>query len=260
MDTLHRNSFIKSTIIVILYFIIVKKKRTIKGSYSEVTISIMSCNRIEYLNRTIKRIYNHIIYYEKYIFVTYIHFDQGTPGIDGVIIQTKDNIFYCNPSGYSFSFTLLFSYLYTEYVILLEEDWLVIKNIEKIIKHSNFIYTSMKLLSNTNLIYGLYLRQHPKGYSIKRFDRNLNITYYEVIKPWSGFCFTNGASIYKSKNIKRMNYKSSEYQTARTCMKLKYHIGYAIWRYKNSNGGIEYPFEHIGLKSTKTGVCNISTY
>lgn len=165
-----------------------------------------------------------------------------------------------NPYGYTYSFKILFSYLYSQFVLLLEEDWMVINNIENKIEYKNFLYISMNVLSNSNFIYGLYLRPHPYGNSTKRIDNRYKITYYEVYKPWSGFCYTNGASIYKTNFLKIMDYKTSEFQTARRCMNLNYHIGYIFWKFKKSKNGYNYPFLHIGLRSTKDGKCNISLY
>lgn len=86
----------------------------------------------------------------------------------------------------------------------------------------------MNVLSNSNFIYGLYLTPHPYANSTKRIDNRHKITYYEVYMPWSGFCYTNGASIYKTNFLKIYDYN--------------------------------YPFLHIGLRSTKDGKCNISLY
>lgn len=64
------------------------------------------------------------------------------------------NIFFLNPSGYPYSFKLLFSYLYTQYVLILEEDWLIVKDIEQNIIISNFhigyVYWKHKNTSKRN--------------------------------------------------------------------------------------------------------------
>lgn len=223
-------------------------------------IASISCNRILYLNTSILSIYNHIKKYENNKEITLISFDQGTPDIDAVLLRHNKNIFYLNPSGYAYSFKLLFSMLYTNYLLTLEEDWVIVDNIQNRIKFKNFLYASMKVLQSSKAIYGLYLRGHPKGNSTLRLNRDLNIKYYEVFEPWRGFCYTNGASIYKTKYLKIMTYRGSEFQTARRCMLLKYHIGYILWEFKNSNQGLLYLFNHIGKRSTKLGICNISLY
>lgn len=225
------------------------------------TIAVISCNRINYFNLSLFSISNHIKKYENDIYVKFINFDQGTPNRE-VVYNTYNirNVFYMNPFGYAYSFKLLFSYLFSQYVLLLEEDWMVINNIEEKIKYKNFLYISMYVLSKSKSIYGLYLRPHPNGNRTKKFNNRFKITYYEIYQPWRGFCYTNGASIYTSKYLKKMDYKSSEFQTARRCMNLNYRIGYIYWEYFKSKNGLNYPFTHIGLKSTKIGICNISLY
>lgn len=223
-------------------------------------IASISCNRIFYLNISLSSIYNHIKKYENNIETTFVNIDQGTPEIDLVLHKQNENIFHLNPTGYVYSFKLLFSILHTKYLLILEEDWAIINNIENIIKCKDFLYISMKVLENSNVVYGLYLRQHPIINSTLRLDKCLNVKYYEVTTPWSGFCYTNGASLYKTKNLKIMTYMRSEYQTARRCMMLHFHIGYILWEYKNSNQGLLYIFDHIGQKSTKLGICNVSLY
>lgn len=50
-----------------------------------------------------------------------------------------ENSFLFNPSGMELSFDTLFSYIYSEYVFMLEEDWVVEKNIENEIFYPAFI-------------------------------------------------------------------------------------------------------------------------
>lgn len=251
---------ISPLIMIFLLFLLICKNEKANSKYN-IIISIISCNRIYYLNLSISSIVNHIKLYENNLHFTFIILDQGTPYREYVVNKYNiKNVFYMNPSGYSYSFKILFTYLYTNYVLLLEEDWIVIKNIEKLIRYSNFIYTSMLILSNTKVIYGLYMREHQIGYSTKRMDQRLNITYYEVYKPWKGCCYTNGASLYKSKYLKKMGYGKTERNTVDQCIKLNYHIGYINWEYLKTPNSITYPFKHIGVKSTKIGLCNISLF
>lgn len=240
---------------ICLYCILLSNKR----KYSLLIASI-SCNRILYLNNSLLNIYNHIKKYEKKIESTLVNIDQGTPDIDLILHERNKNVFYLNPSRYVYSFKLLFSILYTNYLLILEEDWVLLDNIQNKLKITNFLYISMKVLQNSKMIYGLYLRYHPKGNSTLRFDKHLNVKYYEVTEPYKGFCYTNGASIYKAKYLKIMTYMGSEFQTARRCMKLKFHIGYILWEFKNSSQGLFYIFKHTGKRSTRMGICNLSLY
>lgn len=227
----------------------------------KLVIYIISCNRIEYLNSSIISIKDHLIQYEENISNTFINIDQGTIEREQLFNYYElNNIFFLNPSGYSFSFQILFSFLYSTYILLLEEDWIVKKNIEKKLKFQNFLYISILTLSQTDCIYGLYLRHHPKGKAFKRVNKKINLSYLEVYLPWKGFCYTNGVSIYKTKYLKRMQYKRSEYQMAQECMKRNFHIGLINWELKKSKKVIQYVFEHIGLVSTRVGLCNISLY
>lgn len=246
---------------ILLFFLILLQNIPKNNIYFDLAVAIISCNRYEYLNASISSIYHHFKYYEKNVNSNFIHFDQGTPNRE--IFSNKysiNNAFYMNPNGYPYSFKILFSYLYSQFVLLLEEDWIIIHNIENKIKYNSFLYLSMKLLLNTNLIYGLYLRKHPKGLSTKRIYKEYNVTYYEVYEPWMGCCYTNGASIYNSKYLKKMSYKESEFLTTLQCIKFDFHIGYIYWEYIDSCNGIEYPFMHIGKRSTRKGMCNISLY
>lgn len=195
------------------------------------------------------------------ISITFISIDQGT--LNREYMFEKYNVvnnFFLNPNGYAYSFSILFSYLYMKYVLILEEDWLVVENIEQTITNNDFLYTSVNLLSNVNNIYALYLRDHIKGESIKMFDKNLNITYFEVIKPFSEACYTNGASLYTTKHLRIMDYGVNEAMTQRKCTELNYHIGYIYWKYKKEEKNTDYVFRHIGYRSTSGGLCRISLY
>lgn len=223
-------------------------------------ISIISCNRLEYLNKSLFYITNHINKYENNLYISFISIDQGTLNREIIFEKYKvSNNFFLNPKGYAYSFSILFSYLYMKYVLILEEDWLIVDNVVKNLIFSNFLYTSLNLLSDANNIYGLYLRQHIKGKSIKKINKKLNITYFEVIQPFSHACYTNGASIYKTKNLIIMDYGVNETMTQRKCTELKFHIGFIYWKFKNDKY-TDYIFRHIGYKSTGNGLCRIAQY
>lgn len=140
-----------------LFLLIMLSKKLINFR-NGIIISLVSCNRFHYLNSSIQSITKHIKLYEKDISSTIIHFDQGTPERDFFINKYNIyNYFLMNPSGYAYSFQLLFSYVYTDFILVYEEDWVVIDQIEKKLKHKDFIYKSMKLLSNSIYIYMVFI-------------------------------------------------------------------------------------------------------
>lgn len=231
-----------------------------------ILITIFSCNRFNYLNRTVNAFYKHLYLYEKNLKYNTVYIDQGT--IQRNFIVEKFHILnrvYMNPIGYELSFNVIFSYLYTKYILLLEEDWEVVKDIEKQILYPSFIAESIYILDIIKLIYGILLRNIPDinvNYSINVVT-SMGKHLLNVLKPQKNrFTFTNGASIYRSSDIKHLKYYINEYSTSQYFKHNNYKMGFT---YKGLKGLInssnsQFVMKHIGKKTTRNGICNIWLY
>lgn len=84
-------------LIILLYLVC---KYISRDKYT-LTIALVSCNRIYYLNLSISSIINHINNYEKDIQVTFINYDQVTPNREDILNKYNlKNIFLINPYGW----------------------------------------------------------------------------------------------------------------------------------------------------------------
>lgn len=107
-----------------------------------------------------KSFFHHLHLYEKSVTYNFLFFDQGTFERENAIKQFKlKNVFLFNPSGYVYSFKVFFSYLYTEYIPLLAEDWVVDMNVEKEIIYPSFLLELMYILLKVSKVYGILLRE-----------------------------------------------------------------------------------------------------
>lgn len=178
-----------------------RNKRTAKNSkniFPELIIAVFACNRYIYLNQTLNALFYHIKKYEKELIYNILYFDQGTIERYKIINKYKfENSFLFNPSGMELSFDTLFSYIYSEYVFMLEEDWVVEKNIENEIFYPAFIMESLLILSAVDKIYGVILRE-THDFEIYenltvRTKMGNDILYIGYL--WLKYAYTNGASI-----------------------------------------------------------------
>lgn len=229
-------------------------------------ITIVSCNRFIYLNRTVYLLTKHIQNYEESLLYTILFIDQGTKQRYKLIKQYNIfNSFLMNPSKYSYSFNLIFSYLYTKYLFILEEDWNVIEDIEKKIYHPSFIEESILILDYNKQIYGILLREL----------RDIHVNYSLNVRTTMGkhlvhilcnmkerYSFTNGACIYRCANLAKVKIYKSEGEVSNYFKEKNYKLGFT---YKGRKGKYNSSREqsvmiHIGKNSTKSGLCNISLY
>lgn len=233
---------------------------------ADLLISIFSCNRYNYLNRTLIAFSNHLVLYEKGLKYNIIYLDQGT--IERELIVEKYDIFntiFMNPSNYTFSFKLVFSYLYTKYILLLEEDWEVVKDIEKFIFYPSFIKESILILDIVKVVYGILLRNiadlkvnYTLNVVTKMGKHILNVLKYQK----SRYSFTNGVSIYRTSDLKLINYYINEYTTSQYFRQNNYRMGFTFKGLKGSinSSNTQYVMKHIGIKSARKGICNIWLY
>lgn len=252
--------------IYIYYNIIdVKYLKYYRNSYPIMIIAIIACNRFVYLNSTLNSLYTHIQNFEKDLCYSILYFDQGTVERYDVINKFKiDNSFLFNPNGMEFSFNTLFSYMYSEYVFILEEDWLVEKNIEKEILYPSFIMESLLILSKVNEIYGIILRdtynfQIYKKITIKT-KMGKNILYIGILV--ANYVYTNGASIYKTKQLKEVEIYKGEQYVSKFFLKKGYKLGFT---YKGRNGKkndihYQHVMDHIGFNTSRSLICSNPLY
>lgn len=252
--------------IYIYYNIIdVKYLKYYRNSYPIMIIAIIACNRFVYLNSTLNSLYTHIQNFEKDLCYSILYFDQGTVERYDVINKFKiDNSFLFNPNGMEFSFNTLFSYMYSEYVFILEEDWLVEKNIEKEILYPSFIMESLLILSKTNKIYGVILRESDhfeihENITVKTEMGN-HILYIGVLVL--KFAYTNGASIYRTKTLKELETYNGELEVARFFLNKGYKVGFTYKGKKGKRDDIffQHIMDHIGLHTSKSSICSIPLY
>lgn len=230
-----------------------------------ITIAILACNRYNYLNQTLNALYQHLDLYEKDVDYNILYFDQGTTERYEIIDKYKfSNVFLFNPSGMELSFNVLYSYLYSEYVFILEEDWVVHKDVEKEIFYPSFIKESILILSQTERIYGVIIRE------IDNFEIMENITITTELGNHTlfigllklKFAYTNGASIYKTKVLKKLKIYYGEKEVSDFFLCSGYRVGFT---YKGRKGRIDdihdqYVMDHIGFHTSKSAICSIPLY
>lgn len=233
-----------------------------KDSKTLLLIAIFSCNRYYYLNKTLTAFSNHLNLYENDLIYNIIYLDQGTTQRVIISLNFKiRNIIFMNPSGYTLSFNIVFSYLYTKYILLLEEDWEVVEDIEKLIFHPSFITESILILDLIKIVYGILLRNINDIY----VNCTLNVStkmgkhVLYILQPQKNrYSFTNGASIYRSSDLKHIKYYINELTTSQYFRKNKYRMGFT---YKGIKGRInssntQFVMKHIGKKTSRNGICN----
>lgn len=233
---------------------------------SIILIAVISCNRYKYLNTSMLSLIKHLALYEKNIHYNILYVDQGTIQRDEVISKYKlHNVVLMNPSGYSLSFNIIFSYLYTKYILLLEEDWEIVDDIEKQILHPSFIKESILILEKVKVIYGLLLRELHDisvNYSLIISTCMGKHTLYVLKPPSNRFSYTNGACIYRSNDLKRLKYYTNEFYASQFFKSINYNLGFT---YKGLSGkrnstNVQFIMKHIGKNSTKQGICSIWLY
>lgn len=254
--------------IILIYIIIVIYLfyKNMTNKIPILLISVIACNRYVYLNKTLLSLSKHLLMYEKKLTYNFLYIDQGTKQRKQIIKQFNfHNVVLMNPIGYSLSFNIIFSYLYTKYVLFLEEDWETVYNIEKYILHPSFIMESIELLDKVKVIYGIILRELRDievSYSLSINTIMGRHTLYVLRIPKNRNTFTNGPCIYRTKELKRLKYYVNEYLTSQYFKGINYILGFT---YKGLYGGenstnIQYVMKHIGKNSTKHGLCNIWLY
>lgn len=254
---------IRFTIFILLLFVFCYKFRRL--NIPSLTLAIIACNRYNYLNRTLKSLYLHIKLYEQDLDYATLFFDQGTVERYEIIeIYKLKNTFLFNPCGMELSFNTLFSYVYSNFVFILEEDWVVKKDVESEILHPSFIKEAILILSKVNSIYGIILREthHFEIYrnlTVKTTMGN-HILYIGLLVR--SYAYTNGASIYRTKNLKEIELYNGELKVSIIFLKKGYKIGFTYKGRKGKKDDIYYQhvMDHIGFHTSKSSICSISLY
>lgn len=228
-------------------------------------INIYSCNRPYYYNRTLFSIQQYLKLYNEMIRFFIIWYDQGTLGRYSYIeIFNLNNAFFMNPIGYTYSFGLSFSYTPTMFVLLLEEDWVIDKNVYYKLKYKDFITFSINLFQKNDCISGILLRNFPYSQLAKKRIRvnTLYLDIYILEKPFNNFAYINGPSIYRTTILSLLPI----YKDERSVGNWYYNRGYRLAIFNNSGllkigeGIDEHIFIHIGEKRTREGMCNLFMY
>lgn len=241
------------------------KTLNIENHFPSLIIGIIACNRYEYLNQTLYSLFFHITRYEKDLNYNCIFFDQGTKERYKVTKEYNlQNTFFFNPSGMELSFNTLFSYIYSEYILMLEEDWVVEKNVENEIFYPSFIMESIMILSRVEEIYGVILRE------THHFDIHQNLTIktnmgYHILYVGilvSKYAYTNGASIYKTKNLKEVKTYNGEHRVSNFFLFKGYKVGFTYKGKKGKKDDILYQhvMDHIGFNTSRSSLCSLALY
>lgn len=228
-------------------------------------INLYSCNRPEYLNKTIESILNHLDKYEKSCLFNIIWYDQGTTTRSLFIKQYSiKNSFFLNPMGYPYSFHLSFSYSPTDFVFILEDDWVIDKQNFNKLRYKDFITLSIKLIENVDYVSGIVLRDFPLS-SIKIITTTVDTKEMDMIiidQPSCNMSFTNGPSIYKASVLSQIQ----EYISELLAGQWFYYQGYRLALFNNSGCRFTqyvidtHVFYHIGYSSSRFGLCNNYLY
>lgn len=251
--------------ILFIWYIGRKNTKSNKIKNPDLTIAITACNRYEYLNQTLNSLFTHIQKYEKQLYFIILYFDQGTVERYDIIKKYDiKNSFLFNPSGMELSFDTLFSYIYSEYVFMLEEDWVVEKNIENEIFYPAFIMESLLILSAVDKIYGVILRE-THDFEIYenltvRTKMGNDILYIGFL--WLKYAYTNGASIYRTKELKVLDRYKGEGEVSNIFLYKGYKVGFTYKGRKGKKDDIYYQhvMDHIGLNTSRSSICSVALY
>lgn len=198
-----------------------------------------------------------------------ILFDQGTIELRSNSYIKRRNIyntFYMNPSGYIFSYNVIFSFLYSKYALLIDDDRPVRKNIEKYLTHTNFIATSINIMDKYREIYGIILRSSGDGKvnCHNEIIHHRNLGFCIIKEAHIGYYYTNGASIYRTNELKRVEIYSGEYEVAKFFSSTKYRMAYILINdiCNTTSNKCNYVIDHIGKNSSlkNRNICSIPLY
>lgn len=196
-------------------------------------------------------------------------YDQGTVELHSeLFINNKHiyNIFYMNPNGYIYTYNIIFSYLYSKYVLLIDDDRPVRNNIEKDLKYTNFFSISLSVMDKNKDIYGIILKSEGDG-NITCYNNIINshtIRFCKVEKGYIGYYYSNGASIYRTNELKKVKEYLGERYVAQYFGGTKYRMAYLLLNKmcKYRSNRCHFLFDHIGRNSTlqNRNICSIYMY
>lgn len=196
-------------------------------------------------------------------------FDQGTPEFYNNYYFKNNQIynsFFMNPSGYIYTYNIIFSFLYSKYVLLIDDDRPIRNNIEKYLQYTNFISISLSVMDKNKDIYGIILKSEGDGIVKCRNSKinNKEIRYCIVEKAFIGYYYSNGASVYRAKELKRVKEYLGEYIVARFFSKTKLRMAYLLLNNKcnHKSNRCNFVIDHIGKNSSlrNKNICRIYLY
>lgn len=198
-----------------------------------------------------------------------ILFDQGTIEFHNEFFINNNhinNIFFMNPSGYAFTYNIIFSYLYSKYVLLMDDDRPVRYNIEKYLKFTNFISISLSIMDKNEDIYGIILKSECNGNITCKYNK-INyklIKFCKVEKGCIGYYYSNGASVYRTYELKKVKEFVGERNIANYFKGTKYRMAYILLNKmcKCISNRCDFLFDHIGKNSSllNKDICSIYLY
>lgn len=229
-----------------------------KIKYENLLAVLFSCDRSEYLNKTILSFFSHMKKYEPNIRTNFYFVDSGTPDR---LQYVKDyrilNTFFMNPNNPEYAYDMFYSYLHGNFVLFLEDDRPFVANIEKKIFYPNFIEESILILQKTDEVKGMILKIDQESVcENKTIITKLGVHELGILKnPPYGYYYCNGPAVYNIKYLKQIPDFISENNMASTFSRLKWYIGFT---YKGLDCDISIRMttkcqgvsEHIGIKNS----------
>lgn len=87
-----------------------------------------------------------------------------------------------------------------------------------------------------------------------------HILYFGIMKL--KYAFTNGGTIYRTKNLREIENYESEPEVSDLILKKGYKLGFTFKGRKRNKDDIFYQhvMDHIGIKTTRSSICTIPLY
>ena len=231
-------------------------KQCLKNS-PKICISIISCNRLNYLKKTVKSLFQFLEKFETKLCYKIIWIDQGTQNKEEIYRNYNFDlrVFYSTRQGYPISFQTAFEQCISyDYFLPIEEDWDVRFN-----NKESFISNAIQILESAPYeMYGIILR-----YVCTSTERLIvNTTKFGQIPMFrvTGWIrFANGPVVYRMKNIREMLNVStyvqagSEYNFAQIAKNKGFYYAFPYGTISTKKSPSYWPgyFAHIGKHSTK---------
>lgn len=170
------------------------------GRNGTLCVAFISCNRPEYLRRTLEVFYRHIRTYERNLTLKTVWIDQATPGKDEFARKYKFDlrVFYSHKMGYPRSFQTAFEQCEdSKYFLALEEDWLIFPSVKE-----DFLSKAIDVLDHVEYkMYGVRFKWSfkPGRRIVVKTRHHQRVNLFEEL---AGCPFSNVPTLYRMQNIK----------------------------------------------------------